>query len=53
MYCEAKTSVTEYQQAKMALRGPDGPFSGWVKTGTQWEKFKLTDSHEIRTDTKK
>jgi len=31
--------MSEYQVAKQALMGEAGPFSGWIKSGKQWENF--------------
>ena len=38
-YLDTKLSATEYQAAKGVLRGLDGPFVAWKKTGSQWETF--------------
>ncbi|ESK93610.1 trna-specific adenosine deaminase 1-like [Moniliophthora roreri MCA 2997] len=40
-YEDMKYSSTEYQKAKEALTGADGPFSGWLRTGRERERFKL------------
>ena len=31
--------MLEYQAAKRSLRGDGAPFSGWVKSGRDWESF--------------
>ncbi|CAL1701597.1 unnamed protein product [Somion occarium] len=38
-YRETKQSMADYQAAKAVLQGPNGPFAGWIKTGSQWESF--------------
>jgi len=38
-YSECKQSMSEYQGAKQAVTGETGPFSGWIKSGKQWESF--------------
>lgn len=43
-YRQAKDGVEDYQCVKALLRGPDCPFSGWVKSGIQYEEF-TSDGH--------
>lgn len=33
--------MADYQEAKRVLMGEGGPFSGWIKTGKEWENFNL------------
>ncbi|KAH6915279.1 adenosine deaminase/editase [Coprinopsis sp. MPI-PUGE-AT-0042] len=41
-YLEAKALAGEYQIAKEALLGPQGPFVGWIRTGSQYQVFDRT-----------
>ncbi|TCD66835.1 hypothetical protein EIP91_000913 [Steccherinum ochraceum] len=43
-YYDTKQAMSEYQACKIALQGAEGPFCGWVKSGAQWERFKLDGS---------
>ncbi|THG99538.1 hypothetical protein EW145_g7246 [Phellinidium pouzarii] len=38
-YHRAKRSDVAFQLARSALKGPDGPFAGWVISGEPWESF--------------
>ncbi|TFK43315.1 adenosine deaminase/editase [Crucibulum laeve] len=46
-YLDAKKESVEYQRAKQALTGSAGPFSGWVKSGTQFQMFTLNGESTI------
>lgn len=46
-YHEVKLSSLDYTTAKTVLQGPDGPFSGWVKSGIHWETFELNSVSHI------
>ncbi|KAJ8487737.1 hypothetical protein ONZ51_g4008 [Trametes cubensis] len=41
-YHLAKCAASGYQTAKKALKGPGGPFEGWVTSGEKWERFDLS-----------
>ncbi|KAI0637911.1 hypothetical protein C8Q77DRAFT_1048613 [Trametes polyzona] len=43
-YYEAKRMASAYQSAKRALRGPGGPFEGWIVSGVDWESFTVDGS---------
>ncbi|KAH8118517.1 hypothetical protein DFH11DRAFT_1686674 [Phellopilus nigrolimitatus] len=43
-YYEAKKSDVAFQAARHALKGPKGPFAGWVVSGKPWESFDI-ESH--------
>ncbi|KAI0356529.1 hypothetical protein OH77DRAFT_1477651 [Trametes cingulata] len=43
-YCEAKNEASQYQAAKTSLKGPGGPFEGWVVSGQEWESFYIDGS---------
>ncbi|KAI0332479.1 hypothetical protein GY45DRAFT_1246721 [Cubamyces sp. BRFM 1775] len=43
-YHLAKCAASGYQAAKRALKGPGGPFGGWVTSGENWESFDLNGS---------
>ncbi|KAI0771964.1 hypothetical protein BD413DRAFT_604099 [Trametes elegans] len=38
-YYDCKREASEYQALKLALKGPGGPFEGWVTSGQRWENF--------------
>ncbi|KAI0796491.1 adenosine deaminase/editase [Abortiporus biennis] len=38
-YRQIKHSLVQYQAAKSAIQGSEGPFSGWVKSGSQCKCF--------------
>ncbi|KAF8165121.1 adenosine deaminase/editase [Crassisporium funariophilum] len=38
-YLQLKSSSTDYQVAVQTLIGRDGPFTGWISSGTQWQNF--------------
>ena len=38
-YHEAKQFDIAYREARRMLKGPGGPFEGWVLTGPEWEQF--------------
>lgn len=38
-YYQAKRSCALFAAARVALKGPEGPFAGWVFSGEQWESF--------------
>ncbi|EIN10316.1 hypothetical protein PUNSTDRAFT_132408 [Punctularia strigosozonata HHB-11173 SS5] len=38
-YRDAKDACVTYQAAKAMLRGPAGPFAGWVVSGKEWDRF--------------
>ncbi|KAI5124777.1 hypothetical protein M0805_005411 [Coniferiporia weirii] len=38
-YYDVKQSDTAYCAARSALKGPGGPFAGWVVSGEPWESF--------------
>jgi len=38
-YFEAKHSNKEYAAVQSTLKGPPGPFGGWVVSGRPWESF--------------
>ncbi|KAF8914132.1 hypothetical protein CPB84DRAFT_1721009 [Gymnopilus junonius] len=40
-YLQVKLASKDYQTAKNRLIGKDGPFSGWVPTGIQWQIFNI------------
>ena len=52
-YYAAKRLDTAYQAARSALKGPVGPFSGWLVSGRGWESFNSegrlldSDAHEL------
>jgi tRNA-specific adenosine deaminase 1 len=46
-YFECKQSISEYQAAKQALMGETGPFSGWIKSGKQWESFSVDEDCQV------
>lgn len=39
-YYDTKQMMVDYQACKFMLQGPEGPFSGWVKSGVQWQSFR-------------
>ncbi|TBU32012.1 adenosine deaminase/editase [Dichomitus squalens] len=43
-YYQSKQSDAEYRMAKAALKGPGGPFEGWVISGREWEQFNVDGS---------
>ncbi|KAH7931376.1 adenosine deaminase/editase [Leucogyrophana mollusca] len=43
-YHATKQVQSDYQVAKRSLRGEGRPFSGWVKSGIQWEGFNSVNS---------
>ncbi|KAF8076038.1 adenosine deaminase/editase [Lyophyllum atratum] len=50
-YYEVKQRMSHYQAAKEKLMGPEGVFSGWVRSGAQWESFDLgPGASQIHTD---
>ncbi|KAL1946734.1 hypothetical protein VTO73DRAFT_14838 [Trametes versicolor] len=38
-YHGSKRTASVYQAAKLSLKGPGGPFEGWVTSGKDWENF--------------
>ncbi|KAF5322436.1 hypothetical protein D9619_001060 [Psilocybe cf. subviscida] len=38
-YLAIKRASAEYQAARLKLMGEEGPFSGWLATGAEWQKF--------------
>ncbi|ORY88095.1 domain-domain-containing protein [Leucosporidium creatinivorum] len=40
-YNEAKRTATDYQLAKRAVRGVEGPLHGWLISGARWEGFEV------------
>jgi tRNA-specific adenosine deaminase 1 len=38
--------MSEYQAAKQTLMGENGPFSGWIKSGKQWESFDADGNYQ-------
>jgi tRNA-specific adenosine deaminase 1 len=47
-YAGAKALSHHYQQAKAALTGPDGPFSGWIKLDLQYQQFTINgECHDM------
>ncbi|KAI0370168.1 hypothetical protein BV20DRAFT_944448 [Pilatotrama ljubarskyi] len=40
-YYETKQKASAYQKAKAALKGPGGPFEGWIMSGKEWESFDV------------
>ncbi|KAM5534870.1 hypothetical protein V8D89_011425 [Ganoderma adspersum] len=38
-YYEAKQHHADYSEARAILKGPGGPFEGWVISGREWEEF--------------
>lgn len=51
-YRGAKDEAQDYQTAKDILRGLDGPFRGWVRSGPQWEQFDVNGvTQEANTNT--
>ncbi|KAH9947307.1 hypothetical protein B0H21DRAFT_692369 [Amylocystis lapponica] len=38
-YFNAKQRAIEYEVGKTALQAPNSPFSGWLRSGVQWESF--------------
>lgn len=41
-YHDAKAlSDPDFQVARTALKGPSGPFAGWVVSGREWESFDV------------
>ncbi|KAG1753675.1 adenosine deaminase/editase [Suillus paluster] len=50
-YHQAKESMNQYQMAKSCLLGEGRPFSGWIRSGVQWENFdSSSDNEQQRTD---
>ncbi|GJE84920.1 adenosine deaminase/editase [Phanerochaete sordida] len=47
-YRGAKDYSEAYQQAKNALRGPGGPFAGWIRSGVQYEDFNIHSINDIQ-----
>ena len=41
-YYESKQMDVDYQLARNALKGPGGPFEGWIASGREWEDFDST-----------
>ena len=41
-YLDALRLAEDYQNAKEALIGPQGPFAGWIRTGNQYKLFART-----------
>ncbi len=46
-YSQVKRAAIQYQAAKTALLGPEAPFSGWVKSGAEWECFYANDALHV------
>ncbi|KAI9066359.1 adenosine deaminase/editase [Trametes sanguinea] len=46
-YHLSKQEASTYQMAKRTLRGPGGPFEGWIISGERWESF---DAHGLVED---
>lgn len=40
-YFDAKQGAVEYRKAKLALKGPEGPFAAWATSGREWESFSV------------
>ncbi|KAF9482006.1 adenosine deaminase/editase, partial [Pholiota conissans] len=40
-YLQVKRTATSYGDAKRQLVGPGRPFSGWVETGEEWQRFNV------------
>ncbi|KAL5527549.1 hypothetical protein ACEPAG_6350 [Sanghuangporus baumii] len=38
-YHDVKQSNSQFQIARSALKGPAGPFAGWLVSGKKWESF--------------
>ena len=38
-YHEAKQFDIAHREARRMLKGPGGPFEGWILTGPEWEQF--------------
>ena len=38
-YHTLKQTAKEYADARLALKGPGGPFAGWIISGKTWESF--------------
>ena len=49
-YREAKLSIRDYKDAKETLRGPGGPFAGWVRSGAHWDCFDGNGVHSSSSD---
>ncbi|KAG1773854.1 adenosine deaminase/editase [Suillus occidentalis] len=45
-YHETKESMTQYQIAKSCLLGEGRSFSGWIRSGAQWENFVSSSDNE-------
>lgn len=45
-YADVKrgANLMQYQQAKLALFGTDGPFEGWIKIDEEFQRFTM-DGH--------
>ncbi|KXN86320.1 tRNA-specific adenosine deaminase 1 [Leucoagaricus sp. SymC.cos] len=44
-YAVAKKTSGRYQNAKSCLLGPGGPFSGWIRIDTQYQRFSVDGNH--------
>ncbi|EPT02821.1 hypothetical protein FOMPIDRAFT_1029130 [Fomitopsis schrenkii] len=40
-YYESKQTAVDYQAVKEVLQGPRGPFAGWIRSGQEWESFRM------------
>ncbi|OCB87454.1 hypothetical protein A7U60_g5359 [Sanghuangporus baumii] len=40
-YHDAKQSNSHFQIARSALKGPAGPFAGWLVSGKKWDSFDV------------
>ena len=46
-YHRVKRTAVTHQRAKIALVGPSGPFSGWIRAGERYESFNARGKLEV------